>query len=125
MTAAARQVAAEALPRPRPRALLLAAGTVWLPCLLPVVFGLLSDAGQAFSIYFLCAPIVPGGLVSMLLRLDGAAFFVAAALPTLLLFWGVYAAARAWPRPWLYVVQTLVIAQVAFAAVVFAMHANM
>lgn len=125
MTAAAARLDGAALPRPRPRALLLAAGTVWLPCLLPVVFGQLSDAGGAFYVYLALVPIVPGGLVAMLMQLDDAAFVVAAALPTLLLFGGVYAAARRWPRLGLYVAQTLVIALVAFEAVVFAAHANM
>jgi len=114
----------DVLPRPRGRALLLAAGTLWLPCLVPMVFGMLSTTGNAPSMFTMLLPLMPGMLLPMLLRLDGLAFVVTAAVPALLLFAGVYFAARSLPRRTLYFVQVPVIALCVLQAVVVAAHVN-
>ncbi|MFK7742341.1 MAG: hypothetical protein AB8H80_18655 [Planctomycetota bacterium] len=99
------------------RAALLAAGTVWLPTLLPVVIGAFRDCDHCLWTYLSIAVIVPGMLASVWLQLNGAWFVLAAALPTLVLAGAVYACCRRLSRRALYAVQVLVILFVGFVSV--------
>jgi len=104
----AAQVAVEALPRPRRRALGIAAGTLWLPCLLPIVLGMLRDCGHCMETYLKMFAMVPGVIVPVLLRLEDVWFGVVAVAVTLGALGGLYAAAREMPRGLLYALQGVV-----------------
>lgn len=109
-----------AVPLSWQRALSLAALTVWLPCLLPVLFGMLWQSGSALSIYAQCLPIIPGGIFAVLLDCRGAWFFVGAAVPTLLLLMAMFFACLRLPARWAHALQGLVIVAVALEAFLFA-----
>lgn len=102
-----------------PRALGLAALTLWLPALLPYWIGPLQECGHCMASYSLCLPIVPGIFAPILLRLDGVLFAVAGAVMSLVMFGAVIAALRYLPKPWSVATQTATIVVVAFVALVF------
>jgi hypothetical protein len=98
---------AEVLPRPRGRALGLAAATVWGPCLLPLLLGLLRDCSHCLTTYAKLFAIVPGVLLPVLTEHNGAWFGALGGAATLALLVGNYCAARELPRRWLYATQAL------------------
>lgn len=107
-------------PRSRGRALQLTAMTLWLPCLLPIVFGTFRHCSHMTLPYLAMVPIVPGVFLSALLQAREAWAFVVAAVPTALLFAAVYVACRKLPPQRLHMVQWPVIAGIAVEAVLFA-----
>ena len=111
-------VATEALPRPHRHALKLMALTLWLPCVVPILLGMLRDCSHCVQSYLLMVPLVPGIIAAVLLRLDDFAFVLGAAVPTALIGYGVYLAARKLPRRPLGWIQGVVAVVVASQAVV-------
>ena len=109
-------VAAAPLRTPR-RAATIAAATLWLPCLAPAFLGLLRDSSYCVSTYFKLFAMVPGVLVPVLMRLEGAWFGAAGGAVTLALLLGLYHAARWLPSRWLHALQALVMALVALEAI--------
>ncbi len=108
------------LPRPRRTALLHAAATLWVPVLAPVGLGMLGNgSAQAATHFWLGSPIVPGVLVAVLVHADGVWFVLAALLPTLALFLGLYLAAREVPARLLYTIELAIVLLVAFQAIGF------
>lgn len=114
------EAATEVLPRARKRALWIAVGTLWLPCLMPIVLGILRDCSHCMITYLQLFAIVPGVIVPVLLRLEDAWFGVAGAGVTLAALVGLYAAARQMPRAWLYALQVLVMLLVGLEAIALA-----
>ena len=108
------------LPRSRKRSLQLTAMTLWLPCLLPLVFGTFRDCSGMLLPYVASVPIVPGVFLSALLQARDTWAFVVAAIPTILLFAGLYAACRKLSPRSLHPLQWLVIAGISVEAVLFA-----
>ena len=104
------------LPRPRGRALVLATMTLWLPCLAPLVLGLLNDSSGNFSSYLTIMLAVPGMFVPVMMQLDDGWFGVMAVLVTFLALLGLYVAVRKMPRLWLHALQTLVMVLVGLEA---------
>lgn len=80
-----------------------AALALWLPALLPFLCGPLTECGHCVRLYLLCLPLLPGFLPPMLLRLDGAWFFVVAALGTVTALVGLFVLLRAAGRHWRWV----------------------
>lgn len=101
------------------RAWLLAAGTVWLPTLLPFVFGQLRD-GHVLQSYARMLLAVPGLLPAVLLGLQGTRCFVVAAATSLALCSLVAVAVRDGVTPMTRLMQGVVIALVAVEAFGFA-----
>ncbi len=102
------------------RAMLLAAASVWLPTLLPVVLGMLHDCGHCLCTWWLCMPMVPGALPAVLLQLEDAWFFVVGGAVSLALFGGLALVLRELPRPWSHLAQSVVVLAVAAQAIGFA-----
>ena len=111
---------AEALPRPRGLALWIAACTLWLPCLVPLLLGMLSDCGHCLWTYAKVFAMVPGVLLPVLLQLDDGWFVLAGAGATLALLFGLYLAARELPRLALYALQAIVLVAVSVEATLLA-----
>lgn len=97
-----------------------AALSLWLPCLLPLVTGMLRDCDHCATAYLLSLPLVPGLLVPGLLRLDDAAFFVVGGAATLLFYAGVVVLLRRLPRPWRLLAQAAVVLAVLVASIGYA-----
>ena len=98
----------------------IAALTLWLPVLVPIVTGMLGGSRHAFESYLLCLPLVPGILVPTLLQLDDAPYMIVAGLATLLLFALVCWALARLPRRPAITVQVAVVLAVTFEAIGFA-----
>jgi hypothetical protein len=111
--------AVAALPRPWGRALLIAAGTVWVPTAVPLAFGMLGESSSALR-YLLFLPAIPGVITPVLRGLDGFWFVLAAVVPTLLAFGGLAVAVRRLPRALLHIVQGLLMTLIALEAIGFA-----
>ncbi|MCK5943967.1 MAG: hypothetical protein KAI24_18425 [Planctomycetes bacterium] len=107
--------------RTRRRALAIAAGTLWLPCLLPIVLGLLRDCSHCMHTFLAMFLMVPGVIVPVLLRLEDVWFGEAGAAVTLAVFAGLYAAARELPTRWLYALQVVAMLLIGLEAVGLAM----
>jgi hypothetical protein len=101
-------------------ALLLAALTLYVPVMMPVLLGMLRDCGHCATQYWLSAPVVPGVLVSLLLGLDDAWFFLVAGAVTAALFGVLALAMRELPLPWSAAVQAPAIGFVGLQAIGFA-----
>ncbi len=97
----------------------VAAITLWLPALVPIVTGMLRECEHCAQSYLLCLPLVPGILVPTLLRLDDAWFFVVAGLCTLLLFAGLAFALHRLRRPLAFALQVAVVLAVTAEAIGF------
>jgi hypothetical protein len=110
----------EVLPRPRRRALGLAAATVWGPCLLPLLLGLLRDCSHCLATYAKLFVIVPGVLLPVLTEQNGAWFGAWGCAATLALLVGSYCAARELPRRWLYAIQASAVVLVGLESVALA-----
>lgn len=108
------------LPRTRGRALGLAAATIWVPCLLPAVLGMLRDCSHCLWAFAKLFVIVPGVLVPVLAQLDDAWFGCAGAAVTLALLVVYYLAARELPRRWLHAAQALGVVAIGLEAIVLA-----
>lgn len=102
------------------RALGLAALTVWLPVLVPLVGGVLRDCGHCVQTFLLCLPMVPGALAPTLLQVPGAWFFVVGGVVTLAAFGMLAVVLRELPRPWSLGVQVAVAIGIAAEAWGFA-----
>jgi hypothetical protein len=120
VTAETSAPAAAELPRPWGRALWIAAGTLWVPTVVPLALGMLSGSSHALQGYLLFLPTIPGILAPVLFGLDDFWFVLVAVLPTLAMFGGLAVAAREMPRGLLYVVQGVVMTLIAFEAIGFA-----
>jgi hypothetical protein len=103
-----------------PRAIGLAALTIWGPCLAPFVAGPLRECDHCVGTYAACLPIVPGVILPVLCNFQSAWFFVAAALVTLALLGVLSLALRELPRPWSLGVQAVVAVAIGAEACGFA-----
>ncbi len=91
--------------------------TLYLPCLCPVLLGVLRECSHCMQTYLKLYVIVPGVIVPVLLQLDDVWFGVGGAAATLLAFSALYLAARELP-PWmLRAVQVVAVLLVAVEAV--------
>ena len=102
-----------------PRALGLAALTLWVPALLPYLIGPLRECDHCMATYAMCLPIVPGIFLPIVFALDDAPFALVGALTTLSMLGGLAAAMRYLSLPWSRAAQTAVILAVGFVAMVF------
>ena len=94
--------------------------TLWLPCLLPVLLGMLRDCSHCLSTYAKLFAMVPGVLLPILLELEDGWFVLGGAGATLSLLVGLYLAARELPRPGLYALQVVVLVAVSVEATLLA-----
>lgn len=115
-----RPASAGASPPARPRALLIAAVTLYVPCLAPIVLGMLRDCSHCMQSYLELLVIVPGVIAPTLLHLQGAWFGAAAAALTLAALGLLYVAARRLPRGALHALQVVCILCVGLEAVALA-----
>ncbi|MCA8966236.1 MAG: hypothetical protein H6838_04680 [Planctomycetes bacterium] len=102
------------------RACALAALTVWLPVLTPVVLGTLDGCGHCVSTYWTYSPIVPGVLVPVVLQVGDGWFAVVGVLVALLLFGGLSLVLRELPPPWSFLAQWVMMLAVGGQAYGFA-----
>ncbi len=103
------------------RAGCLAALTLWIPVLVPVVGGPLRDCAHCLRTFLLCLPMVPGALAPTLLQVPGVWFFVVGGLVALVAFGMLAVVLRELPRPWSSVIQVIVAIGVAAEAWGFAL----
>lgn len=98
----------------------VAALTLWVPVLVPIVTGMLGGSSHALQNYLLCLPLVPGIIVPTLLQLDDAWYMIVAGLATLLLFAVVCWLLSRLRRGPAIAVQVAVVLAVTFEAIGFA-----
>lgn len=98
----------------------VAAGTLWLPVLVPLLTGMLRDCDHCLQNYLLCCVLVPGILAPVLLGLDDAWFVVVGGATTLVLFVGLWVALHELPRWWRWALQAVVVLAISFEAIGFA-----
>jgi len=98
----------------------VAALTLWLPVLVPLLTGMLRDCGHCVQSYLLSYVLVPGILVPALLHLDDAAFVVVGGLTTVLLFAGLWRALCRLSAPWNRALQAVVVLAIAVESIGYA-----
>jgi hypothetical protein len=93
---------------------------LWLPALLPLPLGMLSDCSHCVTSYWLSLPIVPGVLAPVLLQLDNAWFFVVGGAVALGLYALLVLLLRELPRGYALAVRLVFAVVVALQAIGFA-----
>lgn len=91
-----------------------------MPCLLPLLLGMLRDCSHCLWTYTKVFAMVPGVMLPVLLQLDDGWFVLGGAGATLVVLGGLYLAARELPRPALYAVQVVVLVAVSVEATLLA-----